>query len=1766
VTKKQKPKRSVKKRPTKKKAVIATRRSTAGTGFDFEDCVAAWLVLQALAGRALPVHGHPQRLQMQTGSLLWDIDDILFTARGQAGDERLAVSCKGNLQVSANGLPQSFAEQAWRLWNKADSPFDRATDLIALATQGTHARFQGAWSDIKTIASGADFALATAQIAANPRYKRVVEALKSAAGVTVGVIEVLSLIRRVEVLPFDFQQAQSKDEREAIALAGSLLVGAAQQNAKSLWDEIVSRARETRLGSGTLDMAALRRWLRPQFSLKDLPDYEPSWSRLRALSAETESVIQTSLPSGAGLDLRSDSGRLLRELDVQPCLAVYGESGTGKSALVKVFLETHFPKAARVWLAPEHLEQALNEAERAHFGIAHPLIRVLDAAVTPENFLIIDAAERLTPPARVKAQQLITQLLALNGTGRPPPWRVIIVGQTEFWASGELQKIAGRRSPPRWEVGLLSTSEVASLLHASSGLEWLASHHDALLALTNLRTLAWVVQAGTLFQAGTGAVPASLVAIAEKLWFHWTQDRTALQGFLMRLATRDAAFEHSVRISSLDPADAKAFDERPQQCPVRRNAINNHVQFEHDLAADWARFQHLKEIATDTARWAAYAENPLWNGALRTLGQFLLRQHSGSRTAWDDAFDTVQAAQGGLPLADDILLDALFLDPAAITFLEERADLLFGNNARHLQRLLARFEHVATVSGVAAGNEGPLKDFGIYLEAKFRTPIVGRWPALAAFLNHHHERVADLVLPRVSQLCERWLTTMPLTRTDGTPFPYRREFAELALATARARQLSLAKGDIYVGDDNSIFQAAFSGAQDIPDEVADWALEMTRRQPMRVDIAEKLRAYQQERAAEHRRRLESDGEYRQRHQRKRSMPYLPSGRRLPPWPLGPQGRVDRQLAAAVLRSAMFQNLMRARPAAASEVLLAVLIEDAPEESFSSRETYREGLGLASDHEGYPTAYWKSPIFSFLHVDTPTALDTLLKLVSFCTDRWEHEVARHQGSAPSPLSVRLSDGHERPFRGRFNAFAWSQANEHVNGQLYSALAALEKWLCGLVDKGTGITGHIEYLMRQSDSVAVLGVLVNVGKRLPELFRTALKPLLAVSQFYVWDERRVRDSRYSFDDLTWIRSGEMIFELARDWYAAPYRHKNLIAVVSELCRQDHALGDFVNAAAGRWALPEDDKEQIEVQFRAAQLDYRNYQESRAAETSEEQSKFVCPADLAAAFTGFQKSKHPAREILAFPDNCRRFLASPAALPEQQIAAIAELMAAADGDETVELDEEMVRPARVAAAVVLLLGAKEWLAANGRVRDGAQAIVSAAMDDTSLERDRSQLGYAMAPSYLEFVAYLVFHEWLSTPSVATDHALMRVLTSGDDRAAGVITSMAYVHRADLGERWWRLLYLALLWSGLTMLKPRVGREDEAGERRWLRRACWLLARPVSGQRCSVHLIRLLDVAKRIEEFEARQWEEEYRRQGRRFTRDRSRRMSGALDTHFLKITFAWLLTGKDLPTDTAELEQRRHLLKAFWAHQAWSLVGSERESSRDYGPMGQLGYKLLDAIAAMILVTDVKTAPALWQPMFDIGPKGHYAIGHFFLCFFTNLKEATDTVAFAARWRPMIEAVMEGRGWESGPWYHQQSLERQALGFANADALARPTEGPLLVESVQDLYRAWAEKRLPGDEDNLAAFCNFLSTRSGAPVRLEGLVWIANGLQADPGGRDWRRDGTSAAFVEFLSTVITEDGATAVATPETRQALIDLTGLAVSRQLSAALAVQDRLTRLL
>ena len=339
---KKKQKKAVKKRKT---ATAATTRSTAGPGFRFEDQVAAWLLLQALIGQELPgVKGTVARLQMQVNALGWHHDDILFTTDAGRDDERhLAISCKSNEQVSGAGLPADLVERAWKQWNpKGEHPMRRDADCLMLATRQRHNAFQATWSEIKSAAADTDPALGLARIQATIKYRRIFDSVKTpatAAGFTVNDVEVLALIRHIEVMPLDFDIAGGQFQQLAENACRSLLVSSSLSEARKLWGDLIGRAEKVRLSPSTLSVETLWQELRTQYALKDHPDFAAAWDRLRAITADYRAEIQTALPSNYALKREADAHRLKTAIASDPVCVVYGESGTGKSALVRMVLD-----------------------------------------------------------------------------------------------------------------------------------------------------------------------------------------------------------------------------------------------------------------------------------------------------------------------------------------------------------------------------------------------------------------------------------------------------------------------------------------------------------------------------------------------------------------------------------------------------------------------------------------------------------------------------------------------------------------------------------------------------------------------------------------------------------------------------------------------------------------------------------------------------------------------------------------------------------------------------------------------------------------------------------------------------------------------------------------------------------------------------------------------------------------------------------------------------------------------------------------------------------------------------------------------------------------------------------------------------------------------------------------------------------------------------------------------------------------------------------
>lgn len=235
-----------------------TTRSTAGSGFVFEDQIAAWLLLKMLTGEAIPgMDGRlGLRLQSQTSALGWLIDDLLVTCGPEYRESHLALSCKSNLQVTRAGLPHDFVSTAWTQFITGGAePLRRGHDCIALVTRGRHPKFQAVWADIKKDCTSSDPALALARIRSTGNHRIIFDNIKKVVqelSATVQDEEVFDFVRHLLVIDTDFDLDPSENREAAISQCRRVLTSTAPDEARKLWKTLVGCAGKARVGDGTI--------------------------------------------------------------------------------------------------------------------------------------------------------------------------------------------------------------------------------------------------------------------------------------------------------------------------------------------------------------------------------------------------------------------------------------------------------------------------------------------------------------------------------------------------------------------------------------------------------------------------------------------------------------------------------------------------------------------------------------------------------------------------------------------------------------------------------------------------------------------------------------------------------------------------------------------------------------------------------------------------------------------------------------------------------------------------------------------------------------------------------------------------------------------------------------------------------------------------------------------------------------------------------------------------------------------------------------------------------------------------------------------------------------------------------------------------------------------------------------------------------------------------------------------------------------------------
>jgi hypothetical protein len=359
-----------------------------------------------------------------------------------------------------------------------------------------------------------------------------------------------------------------------------------------------------------------------------------------------------------------------------------------------------------------------------------------------------------------------------------------------------------------------------------------------------------------------------------------------------------------------------------------------------------------------------------------------------------------------------------------------------------------------------------------------------------------------------------------------------------------------------------------------------------------------------------------------------------------------------------------------------------------------------------------------------------------------------------------------------------------------------------------------------------------------------------------------------------------------------------------------------------------------------------------------------------------------------------------------------------------------------------------------------------------------------------------------------------------------------------------------------------PQYGHsEDEAA--RWTRWLSWLRARRLNDTEATLAQIDFVDIAKRLERLERVQRRREFKRKDWSRGPPPDERRSAGLHWNFLEAAFAWLLWDASEPnpswSDEEEFKNQRQIILSLWEFEVW-LNHRPREGRDDDPVPNQLAYKAVAAIAKMTVKASVEVAQQLWEPILKLGAPAHYSVAHFLSCWFLEAYRI-DASDFAMRWRPMIDYALNAPEWGGGqPWYYGQRLLRQVLGYRSESILDRNAAFQIIVQQMRSYYARWASEQLNREDDNVVALCVFLASPTGRSLRIDGLAWLHQAVTAD----SWYRPEMGNALVEFLNVALTQDAQQIRTNVPARDAFLSLVAILVEKQVSAALALQERARR--
>lgn len=1715
---------------------VAPTKLTAGGGFLFEDQVAAYFLAKLLAGQPPlnPADGRLARIAFQVQAAGWALDDVLLTLDRGGESRRWAFSVKSNAQFTAKTAPPDFVAACWEQLLKESSPvFDETTDHLGICVAPPAAKVTTALAGLRLKAQTHQASELPAHIA-TPRvcsqeerdlFKSFACPSALAAKHSIGEEGIGRLLALVLVRPFDFQGSQSRDAREAHKDCRGALESGDSNEALSLWEALLAIGGRYRVAGGSLDLRKLRAELGGRFRLKGQPQHAADWKRIQDFSKSKLDTIPGLIGDKVALPRKSALDEIEKAFTSTPALTLLGASGSGKTVAAKDWLGRADGERA-LWLDAQDLT---SWESRLH--LQHPAAELL-AAFPGSSRLVVDGLDRVYDEQAFKS---LSALLHGAGFGQDCAWKLLVTCQPDEWP--RVQAALRAANLGGWQTRTLElpdADDLAPVWKEFPALRAVCQRQDLKAVVCKpkiLDVLARQIAEGKTLDAARWLGESDLIA-----WFWENEIRKTPQGLTRMRFTQQLAERQGELVSHEVPSDGFGDHELSvvesliaDRICVRRE---DRVAFAHDIYGDWGRQRALISRTPDLPALAALARSPLWHRAIRLYGVHLLEKRGVAD--WRNLLGQAGAsADAALLNARDLLLESLVVAANSWTILERAWPDLAANDGRLLKLFLRRFLYIATMPNpafIAAMREMKSEGSDTFAATRNRIPYWPYWFPMLRFVAGHFKEMAGASV-EVAEICDIWL------RGTRKGVLLRAEAAAMALELAGSL-VDEREYDHWGSAGKEAAKVVYRAALAATDEDAEAVALFVRKACRRVDPPPPPPA-EPETAADRPSILR--GGFPPLYRRRERLP--------PPWPDGPRRPVDDAFREICLDTDAAAPLVEHCPLLAKEAFLALLIEP-PESEEDARDFHDLEMDyqLIKRHDWFPPSYFNGPFVVFLRRHPQEGLDLILRLTNFVAERMRERASARTIEMPE-LTLALPDGPRR-YAGGGRVYAFYCGMSPGPRVVENALMSLEFYLYEQIEAGKDVLALIDAIFKGSSSVAALGVLVALGKKHPELFKTALKPLLARPELYQWDMQISLQSPGVWP-MSPLRQDSFVIQKMAEWHGMPHRKMLLRDLSIRLFILDEEVRAFLTQARQEWekglAADEDDR----LRNLAARFDFANYR----YEEDEQGARwlFTPPKELEERNAPHAVELRKSQLLTTFPMNCRQILNGEAALQPAQLEEFWGIVQEIHGMEELSADSDPIRRENgiCGGIAVLLCRHKDWLDSHPERKAWCARRVSELVRNPPAPPRFDSPVSRMDWGWNRFCAQAVPVLWAENPASSEWRTCAAVLATGPNHEVlSYLFHAAVAQRAALGGEFSSLLHLALKWAAeIATWHDKQGRTSRGD-----------LADLNRRQRALVESFARGEIPAGIPSWKSIA-APRTRRRASRTDRLRSLEPIG-FESYVLE---AVLQVWPGLSQAANETERAQWV--AVWRNALQVILDK-------FGPPSELEIEghpydldnwLLGRIAEIALeMRDDEHPEEFWRPVLDLGSPGHMWIDDFLRGWFMAGKrsDSKDSVFFR-RWQAMLDYADSSPLWRRADRFSRHYIEENWLHLLGLSGLSNSfwsAERRSLAVEMKPRWRAWAQAHLRSGS-SARSFLYFLRRAGAAEIISDGLVWLRDGIDAAGAGY-WNEREIIQEMASFLDFAWHSHSASIRADARAMQAFTAILNALVAKGDSVALQLRDSL----